>query len=145
METDTHSLVCHSCSRERTVRSPSDQKGVTATEFALVSAALFTLVIGACYVAVMLFNDMSLEWALSKASRLAKIDNTVTQADISRAVNGYLRSAGLPNAMVVYASSISGGVRTAYIAASYQRSFGLPITPRFDITFSSNITVPQPG
>ncbi len=145
METDMQSPVSYSCPHGGLVGSPSDQRGATPAEFALVSAAFLTLVIGACYVAVMMFNNMSLEWALTKASRLAKINNAVTQTDISRAVNRYLASAGLPDAMVVYSSSISGGTRTAYIAASYQRSFVLPILPRFDITFSSNITVPQSG
>jgi Flp pilus assembly protein TadG len=142
METDLRSPVVHSGSRSGPVGSPSVQIGATATEFALVSAALLTLVIGASYIAVMTFNNMSLEWALSKASQLAKIDDAVTESDISRTVNGYLSSAGLPNAIVVYTSSISDGARTAYIAASYQRSFDLPIVPHFKITFSSNITVP---
>lgn len=137
--------MSHSCTRNGSAGTSPEKMGATATEFALVSAVLLTLLIGACYVAVMVFNNMSLGWALTKASRLAKIDDAVTQNDISRAVNAYLASAGLPNAMVVYTSSISGGVRTAYIAASYQRSFDLPMVPHFDITFSSNISVPQPS
>ncbi len=122
-----------------------DENGATAVEFALVSTAFLALVIGICYVAIMVFNNMSLEWALTKASRLAEINNAVTQTDISQAVNSYLSSEGLPNATVTYSTSTSGGVRTAYIAASYQRTFVLPMVSTFDITFSSNITVPQPS
>jgi Flp pilus assembly protein TadG len=132
-------------SRSRRNRFLSDENGATAVEFALVSTAFLTLVIGICYVAIMVFNNISLEWALTKASRLAEINNTVTQTDISQAVNSYLSSTGLPNATVVYTSSTSGGVRTAYIAASYRRTFVLPMVSTFNITFSSNITVPQPS
>ncbi len=142
---NVQSLTSRSDPQDGPAAPPSEKVGVTVTELALTSAALVTLVIGACYVAVLAFNNMSLEWALSKASRLAKIDTAVTQSDISRVVNGYLASAGLPDAIVVYSSSISGGTRTAFIAASYQRSFILPMMPRFNMTFSSNITVPQPG
>jgi Flp pilus assembly protein TadG len=145
MEAHIQSPMRCSCPRGGPARSPLGKGGATPAEFALVSAAFLTLVIGVCYVAIMTLNNMSLEWALTKASRLAKIDNAVSQSDISRAVNRYLASAGLPDAMVVYSSSISGGTRTAYIAASYQRTFVLPILPRFDITFSSNIMVPQPS
>jgi Flp pilus assembly protein TadG len=123
----------------------TDQNGATAVEFALVSTAFLSLVIGICYVAIMVFNNMSLEWALTKASRMAEIDKTVTQTDISQAVNSYLSSEGLPNATVTYSTSTSGGVRTAYIAAGYQRTFVLPMVSSFNITFSSNITVPQPS
>jgi len=37
-----------------------DQSGATAVEFALVSSAFIALVLGICYVAIMLFNNLSL-------------------------------------------------------------------------------------
>ena len=127
-------------------RFAADEGGATAVEFALVSVAFLTLVFGIIYVAIMVFNNMSLEWALTKASRLAEINKAVTQSDLSQAVNDYLSSAGLPNATVTYTSTTSStGLRKAYIAASYQRTFVVPMVSSFDITFSSNITVPQPS
>jgi Flp pilus assembly protein TadG len=123
-----------------------DQDGTTAVEFALVSSALIALVLGICYVAIMLFNNLSLEWALANASRLAEINKSVTQITIAQAVNTHLASMNLPNATVVYTSSVSsGGLRTAQITAGYYQTYTLPLVSTFNIHFSANITVPQPG
>ena len=92
----------------------------------------------------MLFNNMSLDWAVARAARLAEINNAVSQSDISQAINNYLSSIGLPAATVQYSSTVVGGIRTAYIAANYSQSYVLPMISTFNIAFSSNITVPQP-
>jgi len=103
------------------------------------------LVMGICYVAIMLFNNLSLEWALANASRLAEINKFVTQDTITQAVNAHLASMNLPAATVQYTSSISGGLRTAVITAGYSQTYTLPMVSTFNINFSANITVPQPG
>jgi Flp pilus assembly protein TadG len=122
-----------------------DQSGATAVEFALVSSAFIALVLGICYVALMLFNNISLDWALASASRLAEINKSVTQTAITQAVNDRLASMALPNATVSYNSSVSGGLRTAVITASYDQTYTLPLVSTFNIHFSSSITVPQPS
>jgi Flp pilus assembly protein TadG len=123
-----------------------DESGATAVEFALVSTAFIAFVIGIVYVSIMLFNNLSLEWALAKASRVAEINKTVTQSDVSQAVNAYLASMSLPTATVTYSSSVAAnGVRTANISASYSQTYVVPMISTFNINFSSNITVPQPS
>jgi len=123
-----------------------EDAGATAVEFAMVSSAFLSLVVGVCYLGLMLFNNMTLEWALTRASRLAEINKAVTQAQITQAVNGYLASSGLPNATVQYSSTLSSsGLRSATIAASFRQTFEVPMISTFDINFSSNITVPQPS
>ena len=126
-------------------RFARDENGATAVEFALVSSAFLSLVIGICYLCIMLFNNMSLEWAMARASRLAEINKDATQSDIAQAINTYLLGAGLPVATVQYSSTVSGGLRTATIAANYSQTYVLPMISTFQINFSSNITVPQPG
>jgi hypothetical protein len=93
----------------------------------------------------MLFNNISLDWALASASRLAEINKSVTQTAITQAVNDRLASMALPNATVSYNSSVSGGLRTAVITASYDQTYTLPLVSTFNIHFSSSITVPQPS
>lgn len=123
-----------------------DERGATALEFALVSTAFLSLVIGICYVAIMLFNNMGLEWALTKAARVAEINKAATQNDITTALNGYLAGMNLPNATVTYSSSVgSNGVRTANIGASYTQTYAVPMVHSFTINFSSAIVVPQPS
>lgn len=120
----------------------ADEGGATAVEFALVSTAFLSLMIGLCYLGIMLFNNMSLQWAVEKAARVAEINSAATQSDIASAVNSYLASEGLPSATVTYSSSVSGGVTTATISASYQQTYALPMISTFNINFSSNLTVP---
>jgi len=123
-----------------------EDAGATAVEFAMVSSAFMALVMGVCYLGLMLFDNMTLDWALTRASRLAEINKAVTQAQITQAVNGYLASSGLPNATVQYSSTLSSsGLRSATIAASFRQTFEVPMISTFDINFSSNITVPQPS
>jgi len=123
-----------------------DQAGATAVEFALVSTALFAFVFGIAALGMMLFNDLSLQWALTKASRVAEINNAATQSDVSTAVNAYLTQMSLPHATVNYSSSVgANGVRTANISASYSQTYMVPMISTFTINFSSAITVPQPS
>ena len=123
-----------------------DEAGATAVEFALVSTALISFLIGIAYLSIVLFNNLSLEWALTKASRIAEINNAATQGDISDAVNAYLASMSLPTATVNYASSLgANGVRTATISAGYSQTYVVPMVSTFTINFHSDVTVPQPG
>jgi hypothetical protein len=122
-----------------------EQNGSSAVEFALVSIAFMSLVFGICYLAIMLFNDMSLDWAMARAARIAEINKAATQTDIANAINTYLTGNGLPKATVIFSSTVSGGLRSASIAASYSQTYDVPMISSFNINFSSNITVPQPS
>jgi len=119
-----------------------DQAGAAAVEFALVSTAFLAMTIGLCYIGIMLFNNMSLQWAVEKAARVAEINPAATQSDIASAVNSYLALEGLPNATVAYSSSVSANATTATITASYRQTYTLPMISTFNLNFSSNLTVP---
>ena len=113
-----------------------------AVEFALVSTAFLALIIGLCYMGIMLFNNMSLQWAVEDAARVAEINSAATQSDIATAVNSYLSSVGLPNATVTYSSSVTSGATIATITASYNQTYALPMISTFNIHFTSNLSVP---
>lgn len=119
--------------------------GASAVEFALVSTAFISLVIGIWYIAIMLFNNMSLEWAMARAARIAEINKAATKTDIANAINAYLAGNGLPNATVTFSSAVSGGLRSATIGASYSQDYAVPMISTFHINFSANIVVPQPS
>ena len=132
--------------RRRARKLAGDEAGATAIEFALVSTALISFIIGIAYLSIMVFNNLSLEWALTKAARIAEINNAATQSDISTAVNNYLSSMSLPTATVTYSSSVAAnGVRTASMSAGYTQTYDVPMIHSFTINFSSSITVPQPS
>jgi Flp pilus assembly protein TadG len=119
-----------------------DQDGAVAVEFALVSSVFLAVLLGICYLGIMLFNNMSLEWAVEKAARVAEVNSAATQSDIAGAVNSYLASEGLPNATVRYSSTVSGGVTIATISASYSQTYALPMISTFHLNFTSNLSVP---
>jgi len=126
-------------------RLAGEAGGAVAVEFALVSVAFVSLLVGVCLVGLMAFSDLSLEWAVARGVRAAEIDKTATQSQVSTAINTYLHGAGLPNATVTYTTSMSGGVQFATIGANFTRSYTIPMLPTFSINFTSSAVVPQPG
>lgn len=132
-------------SSARLLKAAADNSGAVAVEFALVSTAFLTLILGTAYIGMMMFNDASLRWALEKGSRLAAINKTATQSQIAAEINGYLSSAGLPSATVNYSATSAGGVAGVSITASFARSYTIPFVSTFNITHSSSTYVPQGG
>ena len=121
----------------------TNKSGAAAVEFALVSVAFFTTVIGITYVAIMAFNTFAINRAIKLASRQAEINNSVTQASLTSTINNYLVSVGASHATVNYNVTSSGGVAIANISASYQQTYNIPFIPAIHLTFSSSATVPQ--
>src|SRR5262245_46556414 len=83
-----------------------DHRGTAGVEFAIVSTAFITLLMGVTYLAIMLFTNVSLHYAVERGIRLASINPAVSQNAITSEVNGYLTSTGLPAATISY--SVSG-------------------------------------
>jgi Flp pilus assembly protein TadG len=123
----------------------SDNSGAAAVEFAIISSVFLTLVFGLSYVAIWMFDRASLQWAVEHASRLAAINPSVTQNEITTAVNDYLTSVHLPSAAVAYSVSNASGFPVANIQASFAQSYTLPFVSTFNITYSASTYVPQGG
>jgi Flp pilus assembly protein TadG len=117
-------------------------QGVAAVEFAIVANVFIAFVIGIACVAIMLFNNMSLHWAVEKAARTAAINGAITQSQIADEVNSYLSSLGLSNAAVTYTVAKPNNVAIGTITASYSQSYTIPFVRTFNITFSSDTSVP---
>ncbi|MGH6682459.1 MAG: TadE/TadG family type IV pilus assembly protein [Pseudolabrys sp.] len=126
----------------RFARFLSDAGGAAALEFAIVSNAFVAGIVGIAYVAIMLFNNVSLDWAVQYAGRQVMLNHAMTQSQIRSAVNTYLSSVGLSNASVVYTVATSNGVQTANIVASSVGSYVVPFVKTFNIRYSSNVSVP---
>jgi Flp pilus assembly protein TadG len=116
--------------------------GATAVEFAIVSGAFICVVMGIAYVGIMLFTNLSINWAVKYAARQAMLNHAITQASIASSVNNYLASVGLPDATVSYSIGTSNGVQTAIIAATSTQAYSLPFVSTIHVTFSSTASVP---
>ena len=119
-----------------------DDGGAAAVEFAIVCTAFLTFLFAIAYLGLILFTNATLQWAVEKSSRLAAVDSTVTQSEISDAVNSYLASANAPAATVSYDVTTSGSVKTANISASFSKSYTVPLINTFHITYTANTSIP---
>jgi Flp pilus assembly protein TadG len=130
------------CERKSFSSFFSERSGAAAVEFAMVSSAFFAFVIGIAYVAVMLFNNASLNYAVEDAARTVAMNNAATQDQVKAKVNSYMTTAGLHSATVLYSTSTINNVLTGHIAANYTQTYTLPFVSTFHITFSAEAYVP---
>ena len=120
----------------------AEKSGSAAVEFAMISSAFFAFVIGIAYVAIMLFNNASLNYAVEDAARTVAANNAATQDQITAKVNSYMTTAGLSSATVLYSKSTINNVLTGHIAANYTQTYTLPFVTTFHITFNADAYVP---
>jgi len=121
----------------------TDQGGAAALEFALVSSAFISLIMGIAYIGIMAFNTVAIDWAVKAAARQAEISTTATQDSLTTTINNYLSSWGLSTATVTYTITNLNGVNISNIAASYTQDYSIPFIPTIHMTFSSSATVPK--
>ena len=120
-----------------------DSSGAAAVEFAIISSVFIVLMFGLVYAGMMIFDRVSLQWAVERASRVASIDMNATETDIATSINDYLTGVGLPSADVAYSVSTSSGYPVASIQASFARTYTVPMVATFTIDFSASASVPQ--
>jgi Flp pilus assembly protein TadG len=121
-----------------------DASGAAALEFAIVGNAFLLLLFGTAYVAIMLWHEANLDWAVESGARVAVLNSAATQSDVSTAVNGYLASVGMGNATVAYTTSTSGGVTVGQITATKTEAFTVPFLSTYNITYNASANVPMP-
>jgi Flp pilus assembly protein TadG len=129
-------------SRGKFRRFVADERGAAAVEFAVVSVAFFMFLFAIAYIAIIMFTNATLQWAVESGSRLAAINQAATQSDISNAVNSYLAAANAPSATVNYSVSQNGTLKTAIISASFSESYSVPLISTFDIDYNASTSVP---
>lgn len=121
-----------------------DVNGSTAIEFAIVANAFLMLLLGTGYLSVMLWHEANLNWAVQSGARLVALNSSVTQSDISTAVNNYLSSVGMGSATVHYSTSTAGGVTVGTINASKSEQFVVPLFNTYNLTLTASANVPVP-
>jgi Flp pilus assembly protein TadG len=121
-----------------------EDDGAAAIEFALVGNAFLILLLGTAYIAIMWWHSANLKWAVQSAARVAVLNSSATQSDISTAVNDYLASVGMDSATVHYSVVTSNGVKVGEITASKTEQFAVPLLFTKDITLQASANVPQP-
>jgi len=119
-----------------------DTGGAAAVEFALVSVAFFSLLFGIIFIAIFLYTNATLQWAMSRAARLPEIDTAVSQSDIAGEINNDLSTAGITDASVTYSVTQSGGTKVGTISASFDRTYSVPLVDTFNIHYSATTSVP---
>ncbi|MDE2013469.1 MAG: pilus assembly protein [Alphaproteobacteria bacterium] len=123
-------------------RFSRDAGGAAAVEFALVSVAFFSLLFGIIFLAIFLYTNATLQWAISRAARLPEIDAAVSQSQITQAIDKDLSTAGITDASVTYSVSQSGGATIGTISASFDRTYSVPLIDTFNLHYSATTSVP---
>ncbi|HEY2032641.1 MAG TPA: TadE/TadG family type IV pilus assembly protein, partial [Rhizomicrobium sp.] len=72
-----------------------DRSGAAAIEFAIVGNVFLMLLFGIAYIGIIYWHAANLDWAVDAGSRIAILNSSATQGDISTAVNGYLTQVGM--------------------------------------------------
>jgi len=119
-----------------------EDSGAAAVEFAIVSTAFIALVFGITYLGIMLNNKAMLQWAVEATIRKAAINTTVTQTQLTTELNGYLSTAGLPNATVTYNVG-TGVIPVATLTGTFSQTYVIPYVSTFNVTYSATAQVPQ--
>jgi len=119
-----------------------DSSGGAAVEFAVVGNVFLMFIICIAYVAIILWHEAHLDWAVQRSSRLAAL-GTTTASDLQTAVNGYLSSVGMNPATVQYQVNTMGGAKVAQISASMTETFTVPLFKPINLTYTSSAKVPQ--
>jgi Flp pilus assembly protein TadG len=119
-----------------------NQGGAAAVEFAIVSSAFISFILGIAYLGIMLYTDLAVHWALEDGARLAEIDTSTTQAAVTSAINGYLNGMGVSSATVTYTVT-KPSITVAYITATLKQTYTIPLVKTFTVTFSADTYVPQ--
>jgi Flp pilus assembly protein TadG len=124
------------------IRLAQDEAGSATVEFALVSIPLIMLILGIGSIALMLYTNAALHWAVENSARTAAMQSNVTQSQIQTQINNYLSSLGIPNAAVSY-SVAAGVVPVAHITATFSRTFTIPMVHPIQVDFSADTYTPQ--
>lgn len=122
-----------------------DKSGATAVEFAIIGNAFLMFIMVIFYASMMLYAYAGVYWAVEDASRLAAINTSTTQSDITTAVNSALSSVGLPPATSVSysVSTAASSFPVATISAQLTQTYDVPLVSNVTITYSAATSVPQ--
>jgi Flp pilus assembly protein TadG len=127
----------------RLARLRADDSGAAAVEFALVSSAFITLIIGISYFAIMAYTRATLQWAVETTIRSAALNENITQAQLTTKLNANLAATHLPDATVNYSTAMVGTIKVATLTASFSQSYTIPFVGTFNHTYTATGKTPQ--
>ena len=131
------------CIRHFTDVFATDERGAAAPEFAVVATAFLMFIMAIAYLGMMLFTYTAVHWAVEDGSRVAAVNTSATQSQVSTAINNDLTSVGLPSATSVTYSVSYSPFQVATVTATLTQSYTVPLLSNFSVTYSATTTVPQ--
>ena len=116
--------------------------GVTAVEFAMVLPVFITLLFGIFEFSRMIFISSSVQHAIDRASRLAVIDNDVSNADIEAEIAEFLSVSGSPPVNISIVRTMIGTTDVAQVTAQYDHVVSGPFIPEFTVQWNFDTVIP---
>ena len=131
--------------RLRSARFARDASGAAAVEFAIISVVFIMMIFVIIYLGIILHTNATLQWAVENSVRSAVISESVTQAQMTTKVNGFLTSVHMPSADSVNYSTAGTAPKIATLTASLSRTYTVPILGSYTISYTATATMPQGG
>lgn len=127
-------------------RFVGDRSGATAIEFAVAAplflAFVFLVVLGGWA----LHGTVSVRHALETASRQLSLNPSLSQSEMTAAINQQIAYLGDPNVTVgLTMDAPSGGIKLAHATAVYLFRLDVPLLDALDLRYEATIIVPLPA
>ncbi|MGE0740699.1 MAG: TadE/TadG family type IV pilus assembly protein [Hyphomonadaceae bacterium] len=126
-------------------RFARNRDGAAAVEFAMISPALFSIVVGVLMLGVAYYEGATIQWSLERSLRSAMIHPDVTLADIEELMADDLVRIGSPEVDFSYVVDDTGAVPLAIVTADYDVPLEIPFLPPFPLHFRAETVAPVPA
>lgn len=112
-------------------RFRSDDSGVAAVEFALISIAFITFICGMYFVGLYFFTWNRLQYGTEEASRYAAVHEDATDQELEDIVMESLTMAGADpgNLVIDVATETVSNINFITLSATYQLDLNVPMIP----------------
>ena len=117
--------------------------GSVAVEFALVAAAVVSLMFGMIEAGRLIQAKSSLDFALDRAARLVLRDVNVPSSEVLDALKDGFKRVGADEVSLQISDASSGGTSFVKLEATYQHDFIVPVMPAGSVQLTSTRYVPS--
>ncbi|HET9161669.1 MAG TPA: TadE/TadG family type IV pilus assembly protein [Caulobacteraceae bacterium] len=125
-------------------RFRKDSGGAAAVEFAIVVPVFLAIMMTIWEFGWAQHKLSSIRFAMEKASRDLMVNNSLTEAQMSTKVKGYLNGVADQNVTITMTSDTVSGATVKKLKGVYSTSIGIPGMATMPINWQTTVTTPMP-
>lgn len=116
--------------------------GSAAVQFAIVGPVFTAFLFAILGLGKMYFDTETLQTAVESAGRMIALNSSVTQSQLTTAVQNGLGPIGNPSVTVNYATVTINGVSVGHLSATLTRSYWVPLITTYNMTYTADTYLP---